>query len=223
MTPSEIETAARRMLNAVGSSFWSSDEIIQNYLYMAALELAGETFCIENRYTTTTVADQQEYAYPGRLLAIKRLNYTGSSSGKLKPISFQKLDSIDLNTNTTITGSPQYYYHFDESFGLFPAPSTAGETITVYSYDQPSVPTASSTLEIPTQFHGYLIIGVAYYMSLKELGHPHTTRFEYQWNNPANPNNCIMKTKRSIKMRPKDTLPVVLVEEDQPSTNLGMI
>ena len=214
MTPSEIETAARRMLNAVGSSFWSSEEILEDYLYMAGLELAGETFCIENRYTTSSVADQQEYAKPTRSLAIKRVEYDGE---KLKPISFQKLDSIDLNTNTTVTGTPQYYYWFDESIGLFPVPSTSDLTITVYSYDQPSVPSVGTTLEIPSRFHGYLVIGVAYYMSLKELGHPHTPRFEIQWA------RAIDKVRRSVRLRNKDNFHTVLVEEQQPGTNLGII
>ena len=220
MTPSEIETAARRLLNATGSVFWSSDEIIGNYLYMAALEMATETFCIENRYTTTSVANQQEYAAQGRLMSVKRLEY---DSEKLMPITFQKLDSIDFNTNTTVTGTPQYYYHFDESFGLFPTPTASGDTITVYTYDQPSVPTSTSTLEIPTRFHGYLVLGVAYYMSLKELGHPHTRLYEQQWNSLANPNNAIAKVRRAMRMRNKDNFHVVTVEENQPSTQLGMV
>lgn len=214
MTPSEIEIAARRMLNAAGSSFWSSDEIIGNYLYMAALELAAETYCIENRYTTTSVASQQEYATPTRALAVKRVEY---DSQKLRPISLQQLDSIDLNTNTTVTGTPQYYYHFDESIGLFPTPADSGKTIKVYSYDEPSVPTSTSTLEIPARFHGYLVIGVAYYMSLKELGHPHVGRFEFQWA------RAIDKVRRSVRLKNKDNFHTVLREEDQPSTHLGMI
>jgi len=220
MTPTEIETAARRMLNAVGSSFWSREEVISNYLYFAALELAQETFCLQNRYQTPTVAGQREYAVPNRLIAVKRVEY---DSEKLKPISFQQLDSIDLNTNTTVTGIPQYYYHFDDAFGLYPAPSTADVPITVYSYDQPSVPTDTSTLEIPIQYHGYLTIGTAFYMSLKELGHPHVSRLEYMWNAPGNPNSCIMKAKRSVRMMNKDNFNVVLREENQPSTYLGLV
>ena len=208
------------MLNAVGSKFWSSEEIISDYLYMAAMEMAMETYCIENRYTTTSVADQQEYAVQSRLIAVKRVEYAGN---KLRPISFTQLDSIDLNTNTTVTGTPQYYYHFDESFGLYPAPATTGDTIKIYTYDQPSVPTASSTLEIPTRFHGLLVIGVAYYMAFKELGHPHLLLFERQWNGLNNPNNAIAKVRRSIRMRNKDQFATVLKEEDQPSTLLGMI
>jgi hypothetical protein len=218
MTPSQIETAARRLLNATGSNFWSSDEIIGDHLYFAALEMAQETFCIENRYTTTTVADQQEYATPSRMIAIKRIEY---DSQKLRPISLTELDSIDTNTNTTVTGTPQYYYHFDDAFGLYPAPAEGSKTITIYSYDEPDVPTSTSTLEIPTQFHQYLVIGTAFYMSMKELGHPHVGRFELMWN--AGRNNAIDKVRRAVRMRNKDQFATVLREENQPSTHLGMI
>jgi len=220
MTPIQIETIARRMLNAEGSNFWSQAEIIEDYLYMAALEMAQETMCIENRYTTTSVASQQEYATPSRMLAIKRVEYDGQ---KLMPIDFQKLDSINLNTNTTVTGTPQYYYYFDDSFGLFPVPLSAGDAIKIYSYDEPDVPTSSSTLEIPTQFHGKLVIGVAYYMSLKELGHPHVSRFEFQWNHAGNPNSAIAQVKRAVKMRNKDNFSIVKREEDLPGTLLGAV
>jgi len=60
-------------------------------------------------------------------------------------------------------------------------------------------------------------------MSLKELGHPHTRRFEWMWNHGGNPQNAIMKTKRSVRMSNKDNFNVVLREEDQPGTNLGMV
>jgi hypothetical protein len=139
------------------------------------------------------------------------------------PIDFQKLDSIDLNTNTTVTGTPQYYYHFDDAVGLYPVPTEAGKTIKIYSYDQPDVPTSTSTLQIPSRFHNYLVIGVAYYMSLKELGHPHVALFERQWNSPANPHNAIRKVRNAIKLRNKDSLPTVKREEDLPSTALGAI
>ena len=221
MTPQEIETAARRLMNVTGDSFWSSDEIISNYLYFAALEMAQETFCIENRYTTSSVADQKEYAVVSRALAIKRVEFDGQ---KLRPITLTQLDSIDLNTNTTITGTPQYYYWFDESIGLYPVPSTADLTIKIYTLDRPpALTTASTTTEIPEQFHHHLVIGTAWYMAMKELGHPHLDRFQFQWNNPSNRNNAIMQVKKSMKLRNKDQLHVVIREEDQPSTPLGMV
>lgn len=219
MTPSEVETAARRLLNAVGSQFWSSEEIIGDYLYMSALEMATETHCIENRYTTTSVASQQEYAVPSRMIAVKRVTWDGN---KLKPITPLQLDSIDQNSVTTTVGTPQYYYYYDDAFGLYPIPDSA-KTIKIHSCDEPDKPTSLTTLEIPTQFHGYLVIGVAYYMSLKELGHPHVQRFEFQWNGANNRNSMIAKVRRSMRMRFKDQLHTVIREEDQPSTHLGMV
>ena len=219
MTPTEIETAARRMLNAEGSKFWSSEEIIGNYLYMAALEMAQETFCIQNRYTQTTVADQEEYTVPARMLAIKRVTY---DSCKLKPISKLQLDSIDHNTNTTVTGTPQYYYHLDDVFGLYPVPTEA-KTLKLTTYDAPDVPTSTSTLQIPLRFHGHLIIGVAWYMSLKELGHPNQRAYEFQWHGAGNPSSAINQVRKAIRMMNKDQFATVILEEHQPSTVLGMV
>jgi hypothetical protein len=214
MTPAEIETAARRMLNAEGDDFWSQAEIIENYLYLCLQEMAGSIDCIQNRYVTTSVASQQEYAVPGRMVKIKRVEY---DSQKLQPITFQQLDAIDVNTNTTVTGTPQYYYYWDDVFGLYPAPDTASVEIKIYSLDDPSPPTSVSTLEVPVQFHGYLVIGVAYYMSLKELGHPHTTRLEAQWL------QSIERARTTWKMRNRDNFHVVTREEDLPQTVWGAI
>jgi hypothetical protein len=221
MTPQEIETAARRMLNVVGDRFWSSEEIIANYLYFAAMEMAQECFCIENRYTTTSVANQQEYAVVSRALAIKRIEYDGL---KIRPITLSQLDSIDLRRTTVVTGQPQYYYWFDESIGFHPIPAVSDLTIKIFTFDQPPVLTTSSTTtDIPAQFHHHLVIGTAYYMSLKELGHPHVERLRFKWNDPGNRNSCIMQVKKAMKLRNKDHLHVVQREDDQPSTPLGMI
>lgn len=204
MTPAEIETGARRLMNVVGSIFWSSDEIIGNYLYSAALEMATETFCIENRYTTTSVASQTEYAQATRAIAVKRVEYAGV---KLKNISFEELDLLDRDQSTVTTGTPKYYYYFDSAIGLYPTPDTAGDTIKIYTYDQPSaLTTASTTISIPSQFHGYLILGTAWYMSFKELGHPNTSRFEFQWNSPSNRHNCIEKARTSMRFVNRDEL-----------------
>lgn len=219
MTPEEIETAARQRMNAVGSKFWSSAEIIENYLYHSALEMAQETFCIQNRYSQTTVASQEEYAIPARMLAVQRVTY---DKQKLRPISPLQLDSIDFNTNTTVTGTPQYYYHVDESIGLYPVPTEA-KSLIITTYDQPEPTISGSTLQIPTRFHGFLVIGVCWHMSMKELGHPNTRMFEYQWNGAGNPNNCINKVRKSIRHMNKDQLSTVILEENQPSTPIGMV
>jgi hypothetical protein len=206
-------------MNAVGSKFWTSDEIIENYLYHAALEMAQETFCIDNRYTQTTVADQEEYAVPARMLAIRRITYDGR---KLKRMTKLEQDAIDFNTNTTVTGTPQYYYALDDAIGLYPVPDEA-KTLKITTFDGPEPTISTSTIQIPTRFHGFLVIGVVWHMSMKELGHPNTRMFEFQWNGAGNPNNCINKVRKSIRMANKDQFSTVMLEENQPSTVLGMV
>jgi hypothetical protein len=162
------------------------------------------------------VASQTEYAKPSRSYAVTRVEY--ATNGKLKPIDFRQLDSIDVNTNTTVTGIPQYYYYFDDVIGLYPAPSESSITITVHSYDEPAQPTSTSTLEIPTRYHQRLVIGVAYYMSLKELGHPNTSLLLSMWQKAL---ADTVKEERARKS--KDTPNRVLREEDLPATALGTI
>ena len=220
MTPLEIETAARHMLNAIGSKFWSSDEIIGTYLYMAALEMAQETSCIENRYTTPSIQGQREYATPTRMLSVKRIKYDGRY---LRRITLNQFDAITENITTEVLGRPEMYYHFDNSFGLHPAPDTADKDIVVFSYDQPSVPTASSTLEIPTQFHMYLVTGVAFYMSLKELGHPNTSRFENMWNNFSNPHSVLSRVRRAVRMVNKDQFTTTEQGQNQAPFIVGVV
>lgn len=215
MTPQEIETASRRMLNASGSKFWSQDEIISGILYQAAMELAIQTLCIENRYTTPSVVSQAEYQRPSRAISIKRIEYNGQ---KLTPIDYRKYDSINTNLLTVTTGTPAYYTEFDDAIILFPAPDTVALDIKIYTYDEPSVPTATSTLEIPTKYHPSLIIGVAYFMSLKELGHPNTILLQNLWLKAI---DDIKRIERSKKRG--DAFTRVNTEETLPGLTLGVV
>jgi hypothetical protein len=214
MTPLEVITAARQFHNAVGDDFWSDAELY-NHLYFSATELATEAECIENRYTTTTVASQQEYEKPTRAVRTKRVEYNGQ---KLDVIDFRGLDSVYLNTTTTVTGTPQYYYAFDNVVGLYPTPDTAGVTIKIYSYDYPSFPSATSTLEIPVQYHRALVMGVRAQMSPKELGHPNTGFYQQEWE------RLLLQIKRQERRRRRgDKFRRVLREEDLPNTQLGYL
>jgi hypothetical protein len=214
MTPLEVITAARQFHNAVGDSFWSDAELY-NYLYFAASRLATEAECIENRYTTSSVASQQEYTRPTRAFKIKRVEYANQ---KLDVIDFRGLDSVYLNSTTTVTGTPQYYYEFDDVIGLYPIPDTADDTIKIYSYDYPSVPSATSTLEMPVQYHRALVMGVRALMAPKELGHPNTVFYRDEWE------RAVMEVKRQERRRRRgDKFRRVLREEDLPNTQLGYL
>lgn len=213
MTPLEVITAARQFHNAVNDDFWSDAELY-NHLYFCATRLAMEARAIENRYTTTSVASQQEYSKPTRAIEIKRVEY---DSQKLMPIDFRQLDSVNLNTTTAPTGTPQYYYWWDDVIGLYPVPSTAGLTIKIYSHDYPSFPSDTSTLEIPVQYHQALVFGVRALMSPKELGHPNTLFYNDEWE------KAVKEVMREEKRRKRtDKFRRVIREEDQPNNQLGM-
>ena len=191
MTPLEIITAARQFHNAVGDDFWSDAELY-NHLYFCSQRLARECLVIENRYTTTSVASQQEYSKPTRSLQIKRVEY---DSRKLMPVDFREIDSVNLNTVDVPVGTPAYYYWWDDVIGFYPTPGTSDLTIKIYSYDYPNFPTATSILEVPAQYHDALVFGVRSLMTPKELGHPNTTFYSQEWE------RSVMDVKKKEKLR----------------------
>lgn len=177
MTPTEIVTTARRRYNAVSDSFWSDEELL-NLLYEACLDLSRFTKCIEVIYSTATVVGQQEYQYPTSTIAIKRIQYNGR---KLKPVTMREDDSITgLNQSTTDSGTPQYYFIWNEILFLRPVPDTVG-TLKIFSYNEPQALTASSTLEIPTQYHTNLADYMASEMAAKDLNFTAAQFYSNKW------------------------------------------
>ncbi len=179
MTTAEVETAARRKINAVSSTFWSQTEIM-DLIYQGCLEMAREALVVENTYTTTSVADQQEYAYPTNVISIKRVTYNGY---KVEPITFRQGDSISLsNAITVTTGTPQGYAMWDETLYFYPTPSASSVTIKVFAQVEPQAVTSTSTLEIPSQFHMDLVDFVVGEMHAKdenfELANWYNSRWE---------------------------------------------
>lgn len=164
MTPTQIETLARQKYNATGDTFYSQDEIL-GYMYEGCVDLCRDNFLIEATYTTSTVADQQQYSYPTNTIAIKRVTYDGK---KLKQMTMREDDAITgLNQSTTATGTPQYYFVWDEVLYLRPIPSSVANLV-IYSFNEPSTLTINSTLEIPTVFHASLVNFIVSEMAAKD-------------------------------------------------------
>lgn len=215
MTPTEILTSARQRYNAIGDSFFGEDELL-NYLYDACLEMNREANLIERTYSTTSVASQQEYAYPGDTALIKRLTYAGK---KLKPITMREDDSITgLNQSTVSTGTPQYYFIWNETISLRPIPSTAGDTIKIYAYNEPAALTISSVLEIPTQFHMDLAKYMVMEMAAKDKQFEHADRYERKWE------KAVVSAKRWAKKKLRgDSFNVVQDEDMMVEGYLGIV
>lgn len=212
MTPTEVETAARAKYNATGDTFYSSDEIL-GLMYEASLQMAVEALVIERTFTTTTVASQQEYDYPGNAITIKRVTYNGN---KLAPISFREDDSLTLNNaTTTSSGSPQFYAIWNETFILRPIPDAA-QTLKVYAFVEPQAITTTSTLEIPSRYHRDLVNFIVAEMAAKDNNMSKAQYYMGLWAAAMN------RAKREMRKRLRGDSPAhVMEEESQLTTILG--
>lgn len=149
MTPGDLLEYVRQSYNAVNDDFFP-DALLYRHIWAAQMELAKKALLIERVYTTTTVADTQEYSFPTNTIAIKRVTYDGF---KLEPITFREDDALTTsNAGTTASGRPAYYASWDFTLFLRPIPNDA-LTLKIFSYNQPQEVSATSALEVPENFH----------------------------------------------------------------------
>lgn len=177
MTPTQIETAARNRYNATGDSFFSSAEIL-DLIYQACIEISVPNSLIEGIYTASTVIGQQGYSYPSTAISIKRISYEGV---KLKNYTMREDDSVTgLDQSTASTGTPTYYFIWNETIYLRPVPDSVG-TLKIYTYNEPQVITATSSLEIPSQFHMGLVYYIVSAMALKDGNINVAREYDMKW------------------------------------------
>lgn len=215
MTPQEIETAARQRLNAISDNFWSQQEIF-DLIYEAELEFCRETMAVEQRYSTSTVAGTQEYAYPTYMIGIKRIMYNGQ---KLKKINLRQDDILTMNDfASTEQGTPVFYFIFDETVFLRPVPDAVG-TLQIWGSIEPTpITAAAQVIEVHEQWHRGLSIYVAAQMFAKDQNWNQFDRYMSMWN------KFLMDAKRyTARQKRTDAFAVVNAEEDGPITILGPV
>lgn len=181
MTPSEVETAARRQYNAATDTFYSQAEAF-DLIYQAEMILATETNCIEAvDSSTTTVAGTQSYAFPTNFITIKRVEWNGR---KLKRIDLREDDLLTaLASNTTVQGDPTYYYLWNATIYLREIPSSA-KVLKVYGYKQPTVLATSplsTTLSVPARYHTSIVPYVSAHFAAKDRDFEGYAAFMAQW------------------------------------------
>lgn len=215
MTPSEIETAARRQYNATSDSFFSTDELYQ-IIYGAEVELAREALCIENTYTTSTAIGTQTYTYPSTAIAIKRITYSGT---KLKVINMREDDLITLADQATAnTGTPEYYFIWNRVIYLRPVPN-AVDTLKVFSIDMPAaLNTSSTSLDVPIEFHWNIVDYVTGRMAAKDSQFDQADFYDKRWQ------KAVLDAKRWARKRlRRDAMSNVIDEEVVINTVLGQL
>lgn len=150
MTPQDINQAVRERYNAVGDTFFN-DNLVYDAIYQAQMIMAQECFVIENIYSTTSVAGTRNYAFPTSTMTIRRVEYDGE---KVIPASIDK----DPKTSTTeVSGDPRLYAIWNNEIVFFPTPSATGDTILIYTYNEPQQVTSNSVLDVPSRYHPDMI------------------------------------------------------------------
>lgn len=217
MTPADIETQARAQYNASGDTFFTSAEIL-GYIYQAQLELANECNIVENIYTSLTVAGTRQYAFPVKTRVIKRVEFINLSgtAQKLEPVTFREDDALTgVNIASQAMGSPTFYAVFNFNIYLRPIPDTSACTIKVYSYDEPAVVTALSTLDVPTPFHMDIVDFVVMKMYGKDKDLEMYQTFDTRWS------RAMLRAKRWVQKKKRGDAFTVVQNEDNLAVTLS--
>lgn len=213
MQVTDIQTAARDLYNAVGDAYFS-DTQINNWMTQACSELAEIGWLIERVYSTSTVANQQDYAYPTNTIAIKRVTVNGK---KIKRVTHRQDDALTLsNQNSTQTGFPVYYTDFNYTLSLRSIPDSA-YTLKIYSYNLAQTITNSSVLEIPTLFQFKIVDYILYRMFTKDKDIPmmqfHKTEWEKTLMSARQYKAKAKRTDGFTTVQDEETLPVTIMGE----------
>jgi hypothetical protein len=212
MTVTEVQTTARDLYNATGDSFFS-DTLLNSLMTEACNQLAEHGNLIERTYTTTTVANQQDYAYPTNTIAIKRLTLDGK---KIKRVTHRQDDALTLsNQASTQTGFPVYYTDFDYTISFRTIPDTV-YTLKIYSYNMAQSITNTSTLEIPSLWHFSIVDYLLYRMFTKDKDAAMMQFHRGEWEK-----TLIRARQYKAKMKRTDSFTTVQDEETLPVTIMG--
>ncbi len=182
MEVDEVEDYARRRYNVVGDTRFFTSLEIQRYIWAAEMELARETFCIRNTFSTVSVAGQQEYPFPSRTLAIKRVSYDGV---RVEPRSLAEVLALTSSVAAPI-GQPAIYAIWNEVLYLAPIPGVDDLTILIFSIDEPEEVETSATLSVPSRYHLDLSEYVVWQMAVKDKNYNGASYHEKRWRDIVN-------------------------------------
>ena len=218
MTPTQVETAARRKYNAVGSGFYGQDELfdIMTHAVNEALHEANMVVeAVDSSQTST--ASTQSYSFPTDFTSIKRIEFNGE---KLKRIDFREDDALTLqDSDTTDTGTPQYYFVWNETYYLRPIPDTSSLTIKVFGYKrQPRITSDSVSIVLPEQFHMDLTNKLASEMAAKDDNFQMARHYAELWSLDK-----VRMRKWAQKRKRGDSFAIVKDEEALAVTLLGAL
>jgi hypothetical protein len=157
LTVQNIADRARRQFgDAAGVLI--TDQAIFDWINDAMRECVLDNNLLQVKATALTVAGQANYGFPTDLLRLNHIAYDGEALDSTSVQEASKtIDSMDDTTNFA-RGTPQTYWVYGNEFFLYPAPNTAGKTLTSYYNRYPVVVTAlANTPELPARYDNRLI------------------------------------------------------------------
>lgn len=214
MTITEAVDYVRRLHNAEGDTNWSDAEIYS--LFQAkcneALAIIGLK---EATATTTSVAAQADYSYPSNVVFVRRVLYDGLA---LKRLNFKQYQSRVVS-GTAPSGTPREYTIWNNTITLVPVPDTSSDTITIYSENQQSaITSSSSTLDVPEILHQAICDGVLWMMFAKDLNAQFMATFKNRWDE----HKAMMR--EFVKRRRRTGTAATIVDSDSSlETEFGVI
>lgn len=176
LTPQDIVNKALQRYNATTDDFFSNDELL-HLVWDGQMELAVTALCIRQPFTTTSVANQQEYTTPSNFLGIFRASYDN------EVLTVDTLDNVLRQTEGISVGAgfSDTIAHWGNTLYLAPIPSEDGKTIKVWGFVEPQEPSASSSLEVPSRHQFKLINFLLSQMAYKDNNESLGDRYNQRW------------------------------------------
>lgn len=162
VTLKDVRDELRERLNELNARQWS-DSILNKWINEGARDLARRTECIRDRATINLVVGTQEYTGPTDAIRIHRVEYRESDRTiTLEYRDFNSMDQVWWTAQRDTEGIPGLYTMWGMppslKLVLFPTPSVASTTLTVYYYRYPAnVQSDMSTVECPEGWYDAIV------------------------------------------------------------------
>ena len=129
-TAADIITEARQILNESVASFWT-DAMMLDWIDAATKEIVAKTKCRQDIATITLVTGTMEYAWTGDSEYIQIMACMYHDGTEYKSLTKTDIKSIG---RISATGSPKYWYEWEDQVGIWPIPTAAYNAQKVYAY-----------------------------------------------------------------------------------------
>lgn len=158
-TAQNVSDAVKRQFGDESGAQITDTDIIR-WINEGQLEIARKTKYSKTTASTPSVADQAQYSMPGvNIIGIEAVTYKAVPLDQRTFVEVQELLlKVKDPTGTNLTDTPFLWYEYDDSIFLHPAPTVAGDTITLFCSVQPATVTSlSDDLSVPDTYYKTLV------------------------------------------------------------------